>query len=203
MTSLVWLARGESSCRNYYVVSGAGSQCHASHPTWESSPWPVHLTLGTFSRRHILRFPKQYDGRAAHYSVSQLCRRIRWAWHFRDDVGPRPDCRRLIKRPVKPFSGALHAEVESLCFQASSALKDHIVALNRRLLCTARSHAGPPAFARFALRWIKSRHLAIDLADKEGTFVLYQAEIRSQLINTQLVKTAYRCVGTTTVARRS
>ena len=82
MTSLAWLARGESSCRNYYVVSGAGSQCHASHPTWESLPWPVHLTLGTFSRRHIFRFPKQYDGRAARYAVSQLCR---------DDVGPRPD----------------------------------------------------------------------------------------------------------------
>lgn len=139
-----------------------------------------------------------YDGRAVRFGVSQLCRRIKWAWHFRDAAGMLPESRKLVKRPVKPYSGALHAHIESLCYQVSCIVNDKVTTLNAKL-ALARGGSTPPRFVRYALRWIKSAGFAVDLSDKDGTFVLYSTDLKAALIQAQLHKTAYIPTGMTTV----
>lgn len=192
-----WLARGEAACTNYYIIRSNSGDPYAVHPSWSDAPWPVHLLLGTFSRKHIFDDVRKYNEKAALSATSQLFRRLRWAWKFRDG-GERAPLPQLYRRPVKPCRGAEHPAVEDLCFQVAELVNDKVRALNRRL---SRPSCRPqlPFFVKYGLKWLKMNEFSVDLADKDGTFVVYKTDLKSQMVRKQLSATSYRPVAWTTV----
>ena len=178
-----WLARGDSMWTNLYIVSDEPKGLVANEASPCSAPWPVVLTLGTRSTKHVfehkgsLNMSRYIDG------LVDFQRRVRWAYFFKDAQlgGDRPLMKKgpsSCQHPVPPEVGAylLHAErVVRAAVQAA----------------TLRYHRPWPAHLRFTRRWLEASNLRCELSDKDGVFTLVPQGCWEKLVWEQLSKPCY------------
>lgn len=164
-----------------YVLNESPAGLLGAHPKEGALPWPVVVLLGSYSRKHIFGASK-HSSAAIRARVQDFCNRLGW----RSLISPSAqDAHRpLVSRRVRACNQVVMPAVSAFCRAASRFLRS-------RVECATRVSDRLPGFLRFALRFLKSNNLTVQLSDKDGVFVVVGADVISMLVEQQLAKACY------------
>lgn len=184
LRDIAWVMQYENMLRNIYVLNDSPTGLMGAHPKEGSLPWPVVVLLGSYSRKHI--FGACRVSRSLLVSrIRDFCNRLRWrSIIISPDDGTRP----LVKRSVRTCNKTVMPVVSAFCKAASRFIWS-------RVERATRVSDPLPGFMRFALRFLKSRNLKVELSDKDGVFVLAEASVVAKLVEQHLGKVCYRAFG--------
>lgn len=184
LRDIAWLVRFDSMLDNIYILNDSPVGLLGAHPKEGSLPWPVVLLLGSYSRKHIFGACR-ISRKVLVSGVRVFCNRLRWrSLITAADNATRP----LVKHSVRNCNSIVMPAVNAFCRAASRFIWS-------RVEIAARFSDHLPGFLRFALKFLKTQNLKVELSDKDGVFVLAKANVVANLVSQELGKACYRATG--------
>lgn len=153
-------------------------------------PWPVALTLGSFSRKHIFCARRLNIG-TMRSGICDFVNRAKWRYVFRNsECTSEPP---LIKRRVIECTEIVPASLDRFLGSCSHLLEAQI----RR---AGRFVSRLPGFVGFTRRWLRKQDLLAELSDKDGVFAIVARSCLNSMIYAELSKPFYRAVSPLSLA---
>ena len=188
--SFAWLARTifdvNAIVDNFYIIDESLS---ARSPYSHSLPWPVALTLGSFSRKHQFGRSRSFDFKPVHHTVRLLRRRLAWAWHFRS--GSPTSSPPLVKRDVQPYDGMIPQGLIAFGSHLTKVVTDHVLQANKLIKQGYFRNAQTPKCVKWSFGWLRRCNMTVSVSDKDGTFVLIPKHLLQTMLNKQLKSKSY------------
>lgn len=185
MKDAAWLSRGDELLQTMYLVEDRTTKDPSG------VPWPVLLTFGTRSRKHLFRTHKCIDPSFIRSATEHLCRRVHWWWHFIENRSEGNGTRPLIKRPPNKVRGLVPPEVRDFCNMLREEIDIHLKLTNKKISAVGRRASNVPSFVRWALRWRREHHFVVSQSDKDGVFVIMNEAELASIKNDQFQKHFY------------
>jgi hypothetical protein len=172
------------------VHGGAGFSSY--NPTAEQCPWPVALLLGAHSKKHVFESTRPLPLPRVGQALSMMDRRLKWAWVFRSNGQVQYTTPLVKKQEVAKCTELVDPAIIAFSNEIKRTVVEHIKGAN---LVSFKQ----PRYIRWARRWLVENHLTCRLSDKDGVFVMMEADIFRVLQARELTKSCYRPVGPATV----
>ena len=151
-----------------------------------SLPWPVAVTLGAYSKKHIFSSSRCIP--VGHYlsSINSFYNRTMWRMHL---GGGTQSWYSKFKgtRPCSAFRGICAPEVSAFCNTAKYNL-------TQAIQCSSKGNSNNTTllkFHKYSFDWLKTNNLHVALSDKDGGFVLVDNGDISSLVVEKLAEPHY------------
>jgi hypothetical protein len=173
-----WLARGANLLANIYVVvDGMGARLADEY---DGIPWPVALTLGAYSKKHIFSSAKQVPMKEVLLACRDFANRTKWLWKFRKEARQASE-QLLIRRPPREYSDSTRPVIDNFTLAVKNLVVAHCkkgnawIRRNRAILMR-------PGFVSFTLKWLRVSQFVAAPSDKDGTFTLCPKPVHDEMV---------------------
>lgn len=148
-------------------------------------PWPVAVTLGAYSRKHIFAPSKYIPINKYLSAVSDFCNRASWRMHL-DGVDSNWYSSFRCRRPCSEFFGITAPEIKAFISYAKHHLRNSVSSP-----CVSRHGVSFLRFHKYALQWLREQNLCAELSDKDGGFTLVDKTALKEMVSRKLVSPQY------------
>ena len=187
MIELARFANIDDAAANVYVFDLETRD--AFHPdACGGIPWPVLLTFGMYSKKHIFAGNKNPCVVAAAKQVKAFCDKIRWSDVLKESEEQNPLLRKLRKaRASTPHCSRIGSpEIAAMTRLIYRKTMDQIRKVAQLKPGRRPSYSNIPGFVRWTLQWLKHSHYKVVPTDKDGIVALIEKESLATLFAEKL-----------------
>jgi len=187
----IWLSRYEEMLGNIYLITAprpspgiAGVFSARCLEESDGVPWPLVLLLGSHSKRFVFSC-STLRWSTVHRQLADFENRVKWLFKFWGSSARAEHARPLGSRKVAHCGDVLPPELAAVV----AGVKRRTIEACKKVVNKKSYH---PVFVDYSLKWLAKNKIEVQLADKDGVFVLVARDALRSMTSEQFLKPYYR-----------